>query len=233
MPEKPVMLITGSRKGLGRHLTEHYLNKGFRIVGCSRDSSDLKSKDYRHFCLNVSNESKVKEMFSFVRKEYGRLDVLINNAGVASMNSFLLTPIKKLQELIDTNLIGTFLFCREAARLMTQKQYGRIINFTTIAVPLRLEGEAAYGSTKAAVECLTKILAKELAESNITVNVIGPAALDTDLTRSLPKEKLDKVIARQTIRRLGTLDEVASVTDFFIKPENSFVTGQTIFLGGL
>ncbi|MEE2821820.1 MAG: SDR family oxidoreductase [Acidobacteriota bacterium] len=233
MTEKPVMLITGSRKGLGLHLTEHYLKKGFRVIGCSRGPAEIKSADYQHFCLDIADEPAVKKMFSAIRKDYGNLDVLINNAGVASMNSVLLTPLTKLRELVDTNLIGTFLFCREAAKLMTKRNSGRIINFTTIAVPLRLEGEAAYGASKAGVECLTRILAKELADFGITVNVIGPAALDTDLTRSLPKKKLESVVARQTIKRLGRLEEVANVTDFFIRPESEFVTGQTIFLGGL
>lgn len=233
MTEKPVMLITGSRKGLGLHLTEHYLKKGFRVIGCSRGPAEIKSADYQHFCLDIADEPAVKKMFSAIRKDYGNLDVLINNAGVASMNSVLLTPLTKLRELVDTNLIGTFLFCREAAKLMTKRSSGRIINFTTIAVPLRLEGEAAYGASKAGVECLTRILAKELADFGITVNVIGPAALDTDLTRSLPKKKLESVVARQTIKRLGRLEEVANVTDFFIRPESEFVTGQTIFLGGL
>ena len=233
MPEKPVMLITGSRKGLGRHLTEHYLKEGYRVVGCSRGLADIQLVDYQHFCLDVADELTVKKMFRSIRKDYGGLDVLINNAGVASMNSVLLTPLKKVRELVDTNLIGTFLFCREASKLMMKSRSGRIINFTTIAVPLRLEGEAAYGASKAGVECLTQILARELADFGITVNVIGPAALDTDLTRSLPTKKLESVIARQTIKRLGRLEEVANVVDFFIRPESEFVTGQTIFLGGL
>lgn len=233
MPDKPVMLITGTRKGLGRHLAEHYLAAGYRVIGCSRGPADIAHSDYRHFELSISDETPVKAMFRVIRKEYGSLNVLINNAGVASMNSFLLTPLKKLRELLDTNLVGTFLFCREAAKLMMERRSGRIVNFTTIAVPLKLEGEAAYGASKAGVECLTKILARELAGFGITINVIGPAALDTDLTRSLPKKKLEEVIERQTLKRLGTLEEVANVTDFFIRPESSFVTGQTIFLGGL
>ena len=233
MSRRLVMLITGSRKGLGRYLTEYYLNKGFSVIGCSRAPVEIQSAEYKHFCLDIADEPAVKKMFSAVRKEHGHLDVLINNAGVASMNSVLLTPVSKLRELLDTNLIGTFLFCREAAKLMTKRKAGRIINFTTIAVPLRLEGEAAYGASKAGVECLTRILARELADFGVTVNVIGPAALDTDLTRALPKKKLDDVISRQTLKRLGRLDEVANVTDFFIRPESNFVTGQTIFLGGL
>src|SRR6266576_5175611 len=129
--ENNVVLITGTRKGIGRPLVEHYLNKGCRVFGCSRSPFDGEFSNYRHYCLDVSDEPAVKKMFSEIRKLEGRLDVLINNAGVALMNHSLLIPIKTLKNIMDTNFIGTFLFCREAARLMQPHQYGRIVNFAT------------------------------------------------------------------------------------------------------
>jgi NADP-dependent 3-hydroxy acid dehydrogenase YdfG len=107
-------------------------------------------------------------VFSEITKREGRLDVLINNAGIASMNHSLLTPMTTVNKIIQTNFIGTFLLCREAARLMQSHRYGRIVNFATVAVPLKLEGEAVYAASKAAVISLTQILAREFGEFGIT-----------------------------------------------------------------
>jgi 3-oxoacyl-[acyl-carrier protein] reductase len=120
-------------------------------------------------------------MFSEIRSKEGRLDVLINNAGIASMNHSLLMPIETANKIMQTNFTGTFLFCREAPRLMQLHRYGRIVNFTSVAVPLQFEGEAVYAAPKAAVITLTQILAREFASLGITVNAIGPAPVQTDL----------------------------------------------------
>ena len=131
----------------------------------------------------------VREMFSLIRKEFGRLDVLVNNAGIAAMNHSLLMPLSTARNVMDTNFTGTFLLSREAAKLMQKRKFGRIINFSTVAVPFHLEGEAVYAASKAAVEELTRILAREFAELGITVNAIGPTPINTDLIRGVPQEK--------------------------------------------
>ena len=146
MNEKRVILITGTRKGIGRYLVEYYVSLGHQVIGCSRNEVDYKYNNYQHFCLDICDESKVKKMFSNVRKSYGRLDILINNAGIASMNHALLTTLETVRKILDTNVIGTFLFCREAAKLMQKRRFGRIVNFATVASPLKLEGEAIYAS---------------------------------------------------------------------------------------
>jgi 3-oxoacyl-[acyl-carrier protein] reductase len=237
MPKKDsnhsVIVITGARKGVGRFLAEHYLQRGYSVFGCSREESDLQTPEYQHFCLDVSDELLVRQMFHEIGRKVGRVDVLINNAGIGSMNHFLSTPLTTAQKLIKTNFLGTFLFCREASKLMMRNEFGRIVNFVTAARPLNLEGESVYAATKAAVESLTRILARELAHFKITVNAIGPTLLKTDLIRSVPREKLDAIIARQAIRRYGEFRDVSNVVDFFISPESDFVTGQTIFLGGI
>lgn len=228
-----VLVITGSRKGIGRHRAERALERGAMVVGCSRSASELRHANYRHFELDVADESAVKELFSAVRKEFGRLDGLINNAGIASMNHFLLTPLSTAQQIMSTNYLGTFLFCREAAKLMQRRKQGRIVNFTTVAVPLALAGEAAYAASKAAVISLTQVLARELAPFEITVNAVGPTPIDTDLIRHVPADKLEKLMQQQAIPRLGTLDDVANVVDFFLHPGSGFITGQVIYLGGV
>src|SRR5205823_13261958 len=226
MAENKVVLITGTRKGIGRALVEHNAGTGHHVVGCSRSPFEGDLPNYRHCCLDVGDESAVKEMFSLIRKREGRLDVLINNAGVASMNHSLLTPIATVNKIMETNFTGTFLFCREAARTMQAHRYGRIVKFATVAVPLKVEGEAVYAASKAAVISLTQILAREFAEFGITVNAVGPTPIKTDLVRGVPPEKLEVLISRQAIKRYGEMRDVIQVIDFFINPASDFVTGQ-------
>ena len=114
-PNPRVFLITGSRKGIGAYLVNHYLAQGHQVVGCSRKESEQRSPNYRHFRLDVSDEDAVKQMFAEISDSYGRLDVLINNAGIASMNHLLLSSAQTAREIVDTNFIGTFLMCREAS----------------------------------------------------------------------------------------------------------------------
>ena len=232
-----IILITGTRKGIGEVLAKYYLSLGDIVIGCSRsvpDWYDEKSfPSYTHFIADVSSEEDAGKIFSFIRKKYGHLDILINNAGTASMNHTLLTPMTTVQKVIDTNLVGTFLFCREGAKLMRKSQHGRIINFSTAAVALKLPGEAIYTATKAAIVSLTEVLAREFSDYKITVNALGPVLLKTDLIRGVPQEKLDKVVASQAIHRYATYEDIENVIDFFIRPESDFITGQVLYLGGL
>ena len=230
---KLVTLITGTRKGIGRYLVDHYTSLNHQVIGCSRGDIDFHYKNYEHFNVDVSNEKEVKGIFSRIRKKHGRLDNLINNAGIASMNHSLLTTISSARKVLDTNVIGTFLFCRESAKLMQKLKYGRIINFTTIATPLKLEGEAIYASSKSAVINLTQILAKEFSSMGITVNAIGPTPIKTDLIKSIPENKIKKLINVQSIKRYGEYKDISNVTDFFLQKESEFITGQIIYLGGI
>lgn len=231
--DERVTLVTGSRKGIGRFLAEQRLAQGDRVYGCSRQPSDLESPRYRHFCLDVCDERAVRQMFSQIRKEAGRLDHLVNNAGVASMNHALLTPMSVVESILATNVAGTFLMCREAARLMQANAFGRIVNMISVASPLQLEGEAIYAASKSAVQTLTQILARELARFGITVNAVGPTPVKTDLIRNVPQDKIDALLARQAIARLGTPEDVLNVVEFFLRRESAFVTAQSVFLGGV
>jgi len=233
MGDRPVMVITGTHKGIGRFLAEHYANHGYTVYGCSRTEIAEAIPNYSHFCLDVSCEPDMRKMISAIRSRSKRIDVLINNAGIASMNAFLLTPTDTVQKIFNTNVLGTFLFCREAAKLMQRKKYGRIVNFTTVADPLNLEGEAIYAASKAAVVKLTKILARELGAFNITVNAVGPSPVKTDLIKSVPDEKLQKLLDRQAIRQFAGFADIVNVVDFFIRPGSAFVTGQVLYLGGV
>lgn len=233
MSDAKTIAITGTRKGIGLFLAETFLERGWTVVGCSRGASDLDHPSYSHFELDVSDERAVVKMMQQVRRTHGGLDALLNNAGIASMNHALLTPGSTMERVFQTNVFGTFLFCREAAKLMGRKKFGRIVNFATVATPLKLEGEAVYAASKAAVVSLTEVLAREVAEMGITVNAVGPTPVPTDLVGSVPEEKMTALIARQAINRYGTMDDVLNVCDFFLDDRSDFVTGQTIYLGGV
>lgn len=233
MSEPQVVFITGTRKGIGKALAEHFAKNGAIVVGCSRKPVEWDLQNYSHHIADVADEAQVKQIISTIQKTHGRLDIVINNAGIASMNHSLLTPGTMVDRVMQTNLRGVFLVCRESAKVMRKRKYGRIINFSTIAVPMNLEGEAIYASSKSAVETLTRVLAKEFAPYGITCNLVGPTPIDTDLIRAVPKHKIDALIESMPIKRLGLFADVINVIDFFVKPESSYITGQTLYLGGV
>jgi 3-oxoacyl-[acyl-carrier protein] reductase len=228
-----VMVITGTRKGIGRYLVEYYTARGYQVIGCSRDVVDYHIPGYEHFCLDVADEQAVQKMIRTVRKTYGKIDVLLNNAGIASMNHTLLTPLATVQKIFSTNVFGTFLFCREVAKVMVAGKSGRIVNFSSIAAPLNIEGEAAYAASKVAVESFTRVFARELAPHNITVNALGPNPVGTDMIKGVSQEKIDLLLGTQVLKRLGTFADVSNAVDFYIKPESDFISGQVIYLGGV
>ncbi len=228
------ILISGCSKGIGKFLTEKYLEDGHFVIGISRSLIEFSHPNFSHFICDISKETDVQKLISNLRSSnINSIDVLINNAGVASMNHSLLTPGTTLEKIFGTNVFGTFFLSREVSKLMRKSSSGRIINFSTVAVPLRLEGEAIYAASKSAVEILTKIMAKELSNLRITVNAIGPTPIDTDLIKNVPKEKIDSLIQNQSIKRLGTFKDIKNVIDFYIKDESNFITGQTLYLGGV
>lgn len=231
MSERTVF-ITGTSRGIGNHLARHFLSRGDTVIGCSRKASDIDEPNYTQYLLDIGDERAVVDMFRDIRKKHGHLDVVINNAGVASMNHALLTPTSTLERMYRTNFLGTFVCCREAVSLM-RKRGGRIVNLSTIAVPLSLEGEAAYAATKSAVETFTRVFSKEVAHMGVTVNALGPSALQTDLLRSVPDDKVQRILDKQSIRELAQFSDVENIIDFFTKPESRFVTGQVLYMGGV
>ena len=230
---KKVILITGTRKGIGKELAKYYLSLGCIVVGCSRGPGTIVNSDYRHHELNVSNEKNVVKMVRATKKEFSRIDILLNNAGIASMNHFLTTSYNTVQNIFNTNFLGTFIFSREVSKVMMKQKYGRIVNYTTVASALRLEGEAVYAASKGAIENFTQTISKEVAPYNITVNAIGPTPVETDLIKTVPKDKIAALLDKQAIKRFGTFEDIKNVIDFFIDDKSEFITGQIIYLGGI
>lgn len=228
-----VILITGTSKGIGKSLSEYFLEKGFFIAGCSRGSQTIFHNNYLHISLDLQNEADVSSLIRKVTAHFGSLDVLINNAAIASMNHLILTPTQTFRQIFETNLIAPFILIREAAKYMSLKKWGRIINFSTVAAPLNLPGEAAYASSKAALESLTKIAANELGPFGITVNAIGPTPIDTTLIKTVDPEKIQRLIESQAIKRKAEISDISNIIEFFMHPNSSFITGQVIYLGGI
>jgi 3-oxoacyl-[acyl-carrier protein] reductase len=228
-----IIIVTGSRKGLGKDICLHYLQQGDIVIGCSRGEGSIDHANYSHYELDVADENKVVKMIREVNRKHNRIDVLINNAGIASMNHIGLSPTSTANKILQTNFIGSFIFLREVSKIMIKHKKGRIVNFTTVATPLKLEGEMLYAASKAAVESLTKIASKEFGTQGITINAIGPTPLPTDLIKNVPKEKMDALLSQQSIKRFGNINDLLNVLDFFIDDKSEFITGQILYLGGI
>ena len=232
--DKQIILITGTRKGIGKALAEHYIGLGHTVIGCSRGEVNFAVKNYTHFSLDIIDERSVKMMFSYIKKSYNRLDVLINNAGInLSLSPMLLVSYKSALRTLETNFLGTFLMSREAVRIMMKNSYGRIINFGSMAVRHEVKGEAIYTASKAAVISYTRVMAKEIYDYGITCNVIAPSALQTDLIDSIDIKELENVLQRNAIHGLGKMEDIYSVADFLIEKKSKAITGQVIYLGGV
>ena len=230
MVDQQRIVITGASRGVGAELRDYYLSLGCYVVGCSRSEVEFSHQRYQHYAVDVAKEESVVDFFFALKAS--TVDVLINNAGLATMNHLLLTPGASIDTVLDTNLKGAILCTREAAKIMGRKGYGRIVNLTSVGVPMRIAGESIYVASKAGLESFTRTAAKELADFGITVNALGLSPIHTDMIAGLPQEKLDTVLAQQAIARYAELKDIANAIDFFIQAESDFVTGQVLYLGG-
>lgn len=228
-----IIVITGASRGLGLAMVKHFLSLGDTVYGLSRSPSELNHDQYHHSEVDIADANQVKQFFLQLRRQVSHLDGLINNAGIASMNAFATTPADTIHKIFQVNVHGTSLCCQKALSLLKKSPHPRIVNLTTVAVPLLLEGEAAYAASKSAVETLTKIMAKEYGHFGITCNAIGPSPIATALIQSVPKEKIDKLIRRQAVKEMAQESDVLNALDFFIKPESRMISGQVLYLGGV
>ena len=188
----PTALITGTSQGVGRALSERLLADGWVVHGFARGPQSLTHEHFHAHAVDVTDEAAVRSEVAAVAAS-GRIDVLINNAGSAALNAFLLTPGKVAENLMRVNYLGTFHCLQAVGKVMVRQRGGLVINLTTVAVPLSLEGEAAYVASKAAVEALTKVAAKELSTQGVRVIALGLGPVDTKLTRAVPKAALAKI----------------------------------------
>ena len=231
MDARNVALITGTSRGIGRALVERFLTDGFRVVGCSRGEAPEIDGDYQHIALDLTDEAAVQSWVKGVVRSHGRIDVAVNNAGEYAQASSLLTPASTLERLMRVNFIGSYCVSREVAKVMVRQRSGHIINMASMACGLHSEGASAYASSKSAVIEYSKVLAKELAASNVTVNVVAPSMVETDMLDELGENVKETVLQSLTLKRTCTPKEVADVVSFLGSDRADCLTGQVLYLG--
>jgi 3-oxoacyl-[acyl-carrier protein] reductase len=231
--DQQIALVTGATRGIGRFLSEKLVEAGMTVVGCGTSADDGFSDGVHYFKMDVTDEDQVRSVVSRVRKQFGRLDLLINCAGVATMNHLMLTPTKSARKVLDINFLGTFIVTREASRLLSRSGGGAIVNLSSVVVPLRMEGEAVYAASKAAVEMFTKISAKELAAMKITCNAVGPGPVKTDLIAGVPDAKMQQLVSQLTPSRYVEMDEVWAAVRPFTGLAGESTTGQIVYVGAV
>lgn len=228
----PVMVITGTSRGIGRAVAEYFVANGYRVVGCSRSPVDFKMEGYYHNQVDVGDEHQVRAWVRKIRDDFKRIDVLVCNAGsVQSALLMTVTPDDVLQTFLRTHVAGTYYVCREISKVMISQKQGRIITVSSLGVPLHLEGTSAYSATKSAVVEMTKILAKELAPLGITCNVLAPGLFMTEAAQAMGQEWAVRLLEKQTIKRLVTVEEICNVIAFFASSQSGCITGQVINMG--
>jgi len=231
MESTRVALITGTSRGIGRGLALRFLADGYRVVGCSRGAAPAIAGDYEHTRLDVGDESAVRGWVRSVGRSHGRIDVVVNNAGISAAAPALVTASSTAAEVMRVNFLGAFLVSQEAARLMVRKRHGRIVNIASIACAIHAEGASVYAASKSALVEYSKVLARELAESGVTVNVVAPSLVETEMLEKLGERGAEAYRRALTIKRNCAVEEVAHVVAFLASPESSAVTGQVIHLG--
>lgn len=232
MYKNQVVLVTGTSKGLGRQICEHFLDQGAHVVGISRSKIAIPHERYEHFAGDVADEKFVQESLRFIRDKYESVYVLVNNAGILSSQLAVLTSQLSAETVIRTNFLGAVVVSRECAKLMIKKKFGRIINVSSMAVPLCSIGSSVYSASKSALTQFTKVLAKELAEHGITCNVLGVSAIETGIWKTLPPKKIEESLNALALKRPATISDITNVIDFFASEASSNITGQVIYLGG-
>ena len=236
--QKEIAIVTGAGKGIGRAIAERLVADGFYVLLVDQDRAagekaveEIGNKDVAFFQADISNEAQVKALFIEADKLYGRVDVLVNNAGIIRDNMIWNMEAVDFDLVIQVNLKGSWLMCREAAIRMKEKQQGRIINIASRAW-LGNRGQTNYSASKAGVIGMSRALALEMGKYNVAVNVVAPGLIETPLTAGIKKEALDKLIAAQPTKTMGKPEDVAHTVSFLASPKTSFITGQTFYVDG-
>lgn len=228
-----VVLVTGARRGVGALITRHFLANGARVVGFSRGEDTLDSPDYLPVQVDVADSDSVASGFKLVRERFGQVDIAVNNAAVLTAQHAMMLHPRAVRSMLDTNVFGTFLVSREAAKLMRKRRWGRIIQVSSMIARLEPVGNSVYAASKAAVNTLTNVLAKELAPFDITCNTLGISAFESDMLAQVPRDRIEAIVANLPLPRLATSDDILNVIDFFASERSAYVTAQAVYLGGV
>lgn len=236
-----VALVTGASRGIGKAIALALGRCGAKVACVARDTAKLAETvaeitgaggQAEAFACDVTNGEAVQQLVESIAEKWGRLDILVNNAGITRDTLLPRMSDEQWDEVLNTNLRGTFLFTRAATRPMMQQRYGRIINISSVSGLIGNAGQANYSASKAAVIGFTRTVSKELAGRKITVNAIAPGFIESEMSAALGDALVDQVKTRIPAKRLGKPEEVADVVLFLAAPSSSYITGQTITIDG-
>ena len=231
MSESPVALVTGTSRGIGKGLAEILLRRGYHVAGCSRGPSSFETEGYDHSQVDVTDETSVREWVLTAARSHGRIDLVVNNAGIGTSSLVLGTSTESAATAMEANYLSVFSVCREASKVMLKRRFGRLINISSIAVSLHMKGAGAYAASKAAMIELSKILAKELGPTGITCNVISVSLVESEMSEGLSDDARDYYSQNLAIGRWATVEDICNAVLFFASPDSGYLTGQVLNLG--
>jgi len=237
-----VAIVTGSRRGIGKAIAEELAKAKAKIIitatsqeGCEKIAAEISEK-YQVETLpikaDVTNFQEVESLVNQVIAKFGKIDILINNAGITKDNLMLRMTPEEWLAVINTNLTSVFYFTKLVSRFMLKQKYGRIINISSVIGQMGNAGQSNYAAAKAGILGLTKSVAKEFGKKGITCNAIAPGFIETDMIESLSKEYVDNLIKMLAIPRLGITQDVANLALFLASDFSSYITGQVINVDG-
>ena len=237
---KKIAIITGGAQGFGLAITERFIKSGAKVIIWDIDEAAAKKAlekinspnlTYQH--VDVSNYENIKKKLKLIENKQGKIDIFINNAGIAGLNTTVIEyPIEEWNKVINLNLNSVFYCCKAVIPFMIKNKYGRIVNIASIAGKEGNPNASAYSSSKAAVIALTKSLGKELAEKNIAVNCVTPAAAKTRIFDQMTKDHINYMLSKIPRNKFARVEELASLVTWLASEENSFSTAAVFDLSG-
>lgn len=234
-------LVTGASRGIGRAIAVKLAACGAKVVGVARTLEALQGTrdaivaaggEFEGFAADVAKAEDVKRVVEEVEAKYQKIHVLVNNAGITKDGLMLRMEDDAWDQVVDVNLKGTFLWCRAVGAVMMRGRYGRIVNISSVSGIRGNPGQANYSASKAGVIGFSQTIARELASRGITVNVVAPGFITTDMTDVLPDKIKAEVKERIPLKRLGAPEDIAEMVAFFSGPASSYVTGQVVTVDG-
>lgn len=244
-PQEQVALVTGASRGIGAAVAHTLAAQGFSLAlnhssersaeACAELAGELREQfgiKAAVFCADVSDFDATKEMVEQIRERFGRLDVLVNNAGVTQDGLLARMSEEAFDKVISVNLKGAFNCMRHVAPIMMKQRSGRIISISSVVGLYGNAGQVNYAASKAGIVGMTKSAAKELGARGITVNAVAPGFIDTDMTRALSEKAREGVISRIALRELGGVEDVAGAVGFLASKEARYITGHVLTVDG-
>lgn len=234
-------LVTGSGNGIGRSIAMLLAESGANVVinDVSQKDADATAQEIQFLgrkslsvAASVSDRDEVQAMFDQIQSQFGGIDILVNNAGITRDGFLMKMSEDQWDQVMEVNLKGVFHCCQWAARMMSDKQYGKIVNIASASAQMGNIGQVNYAASKGGVISLTKTLAKELAQFNITVNAVAPGFIETPMTAKVPEKVKDHLISQIPLRRAGTPEDVARAVCFLASDAAAYITGQVLSCNG-